>query len=323
MIRPIRAALPIVAAGVLACAVATAQPVFPERAITIVVPQQAGSASDVMVRILAPHLSTSLKQPVVVDNRIGAGGNIGAGFAARSKADGYTLLFNGNSHVINPALYRNAGFDPLKDFVPVAKVSEGNLVVVANAASGAKSIGDLIKLGKEVPGKTFFSSPGNGSLNQLAVVMFEQATGASFVHVPYKGAPASVADVAGGQIPFTFSALASAKPLIASGQLRALAVTNRARLKSLPDVPAVRETVPSFEVTPWYGLFAPAGTPTGVVARLHGAVNEALALPTVQQSFEAQGLTATPTSGNVFVDLVRSETRNWADIVKKSGATVD
>ncbi|SFU85371.1 Tripartite-type tricarboxylate transporter, receptor component TctC [Polaromonas sp. YR568] len=304
-------------------AAANAQEAFPNRPITIVVPQQAGSASDVMMRILAQKMSLTMKQSVVIDNRIGAGGSIGASFVAKSKPDGYTLLMNGNSHVINPALYKNANFDPVKDFVPVSLIAEGTLLLVTNPGFPAKNVAELLAQAKASPGKIFYSTPGNGTLNHLATVMFEQAANVSFQHVPYKGAPVSVADVVGGQIPFTFSALASSLPFIQSGKLKVLAATNEARLKSLPQVPTIKETVAGYSVTPWYGLFAPAGTPDAVVNVLHEAVNSALTDPSVVEAFEKQGLTATPQPRTKFAAFVNSEVPVWRKIVKDSGASLD
>jgi tripartite-type tricarboxylate transporter receptor subunit TctC len=314
-------ALPLCLAA--AAIAANAQEAFPNRPVTVVVPQQAGSASDVMMRILAQKMSLTLKQSVVIDNRIGAGGSIGASFVAKSKPDGYTLLMNGNSHVINPALYKNANFEPLKDFVPVSLIAEGTILLVANPGFPAKNVAELLAQAKAAPGKIFYSTPGNGTLNHLAAVMLEQAAHVSFQHVPYKGAPASVADVVGGQIPFTFSALASSLPFIQSGKLKVLAVTNEARLKAFPQVPTVKETVAGYSVTPWYGLFAPAGTPEAIVNALHDAVNSALADPSVIEAFEKQGLTTAPQARAKFASFVSAEVPVWRKIVKDSGASLD
>jgi tripartite-type tricarboxylate transporter receptor subunit TctC len=307
----------------LTAGTAQAQEAFPARTITLVVPQGAGGASDIMARVLAQRMSLLLKQSIIVDNRVGAGGNIGISYVAKARPDGYTLLVNGNSHAINPALYKNAGFDPAKDFIPVAKIAEGSLVVVAHAAFPAKDIAQLIAAGKASPGKIFYSSPGNGSLNQLATAMFEQAAGVSFSHVPYKSAPASLSDVASGQVAFTFSALASALPFVANGRLHAIAVTNTKRVAALPDVPSISETLPAYGVTPWYGLFAPAGTPAAIVDALHSAANVALKDSELMATYAKQGLVATPETRNAFSALVQAEIPAWQKIVKESGATVD
>jgi tripartite-type tricarboxylate transporter receptor subunit TctC len=302
---------------------AAAQEGFPNRPITVVVPQQAGSASDVMMRIIGQHLGSTLKQTVVIDNRVGAGGSVGAAHVARAKPDGYTLLMNGNSHVINPALYKNVGFHPVKDFIPVALFGEGTILLVTNPGFAAKTTQELVAQAKSEPGKIFYSTPGNGTLNHLATAMFERAAKITLTHVPYKGAPASVADVVAGQVPFTFSALASSLPYIQSGKLRVLAVTNTSRLKALPDVPTIGETIPGYSVTPWYGLFAPAGTPEPVISALHAAINSALQDPAVQERLDKQGVTATPRSRAAFSDLVAREVPQWARLVTEAGVTVE
>lgn len=309
--------------GLCIAAGAFAADVYPSRPITVVVPQLAGGGSDIVTRIVAQKMSVFLKQSLVVDNRVGAGGNIGTVLAARAKPDGYTILMSGNSHVINPGLYRNAGFEPIKDFVPVALLARGTLLLVAHPSFPANSVAELIAEAKKSPGKLFYASPGNGSVNHLAMAMLEQAAGVQFNHVPYKGQPAAMTDVIAGQIPFTFTALASSLPYIEAGKLKVLAVTNEERLPVLPSTPTVAETVPGYAVTPWYGLFAPAGTPETIVGKLHQAANAALQDASVRDSLAKQGIAAAQDSREQFTALVTREVPLWAKTVKASGARLD
>lgn len=304
----------------LAVGAGHAQDSFPSKPITIVVPQQAGGGSDIVTRLVAQKMSAVLKQPVLVDNRTGAGGNIGTAYVARAKPDGYTLVMNGNSHVINPSLYANPRFDPDKDFVPVAMLARGTLLLVANPAFAPNSMAELVAVAKAAPGKTFYASPGSGTINHLAAVMLEQAAHVSFTHVPYKGAPASMTDVVSGQIPFAFAALASSVPYLESGKLKVLAVTNDERIASMPRVPTIKETVSGYSVTPWYGLFAPASTPEAIVGTLHQAANIALQDPALKDSLAKQGIIAAQDSREDFSTLVSREIPLWRKVVKESGA---
>lgn len=302
---------------------ALAAEVYPSRPVTIVVPQPPGSGSDIITRLVAQKMSVVLNQSLLVDNRAGAGGNIGTAQVARAKADGYTVLMNGNSHVINPALYRNAGFEPARDFLPVSLLARGTLLLVANPSFPANSVAELIAAAKKAPGKLFYASPGNGTVNHLAMAMFEQAAGVQFNHVPYKGQTAAMTDVVGGQVPFAFSALASSLPYIVAGKLKVLAVTNEERLPVLPRTPTIAETLPGFSVTPWYGLFVPAGTPERIVNILHQAANAALQDQGVREGLAKQGITAAQDSREQFAALVNRERQLWTEMVKKSGAHLD
>lgn len=302
---------------------AVAADAYPSRPITIVVPQLAGGGSDIVTRLVAQKMSTILKESLVVDNRVGAGGNIGTTLVARAKPDGYTVLMNGNSHAINPALYRNAGFDPMKDFVPVGLLARGTLLLVAHPSFPANTVAELIAEAKRSPGKLFYASPGNGTVNHLAMAMLEQAAGVQFTHVPYKGQPAAMTDVVGGQIPFTFTALASSQPYIEAGKLKVLAVTNEERLPALPRTPTIAETIPGYSVTPWYGLFAPAGTAEAIVDKLHQAANTALQDPSVRDSLARQGITAAQDTREQFTRQLNREVPLWAKTVKDSGARLD
>lgn len=300
---------------------AQAQEKYPTKAITIVVPQTAGGGSDIIARVVAQHMAQSLKQPVLVENRPGAGGNIGIRYVARSKADGYKILMNSVGHAINPALYSNAGFDPLQDFAPVAKIADGSLLLIAKSFFGASTVPELMALAKSQTVQ--YASAGNGSVNHLSAVMFEKAANIRMVHIPYAGGPAMTSAVMGGQVPIGFQALASSLPFVKSGQFKVLAVLSKERLKALPNVPTVGETLPGFGVTPWYGFFAPAGTPEAILDTLHDATNKALMDKSIQAQLEAQGIVAQPQSRAEFSKLIKDEVVRWKQVVKDSGAHVD
>lgn len=296
---------------------------YPSRPITVIVPQPAGGGSDVIMRLVAHKMSTLLKQSIVVDNRVGAGGNIGTAWAAKAKPDGYTLLMNGNSHVINPVLYQNAGFDPAKDFVPIALLAKGTLLLVSHPSFPANSVRELISQAKSKPGSIFYASPGNGTINHLAMPMLEQAAQVKLTHVPYKGQPAAMTDLVGGQIPVAFTALASSMPYIETGKLKVLAVTNDKRISALPQVPTISETLPGYSITPWYGLFAPAGTPGDIIDKLHQATNAALQDDSVREGLAKQGIAVARESRAQFDSLLALEAPMWARVVKESGARLD
>lgn len=295
-----------------------------QRPITIIVPQAAGGASDIVARIVAQKMSTLLKQSVVIDNRPGAGGNIGIVAVARAPADGYTLLFNVSSaHLVNPFLYKNPGFAPEKDFVPVAPFATGGMVLVAAPTFAPKNVKELIELAKAKPNELTYASAGNGTLNHLLGEMFNKATGVQIAHIPYRGAPAAATDVMSGRVSIAFQALASSSTFIKAGKLKVLAVANKERLESLPGVPSISETVPGFGETPWYGLFAPAATPPAIVAVLHDATQQALHDPAVAQGLEAQGAKPYLTTPAAFRQSISSDLLRWKKIVEESGAHVD
>ncbi|WP_198083887.1 tripartite tricarboxylate transporter substrate binding protein [Variovorax sp. E3] len=295
-----------------------------QKPITIIVPQAAGGASDVVLRIVAQKMSTLLKQSVVVDNRPGAGGNIGIVAAARAPADGYTLLFNVSSaHLVNPFLYKNPGFSPEKDFVPVAPFATGGMVLVAAPTFAPNNVNELIELAKAKPGELTFASAGNGTLNHLLGEMFNRAADVQITHIPYRGAPAAATDVMSGRVSIAYQALASSGAFIKGGKLKVLAVANKERLESLPGVPSIAETVPGFGETPWYGLFAPAATPPAIVAALADATRQALRDPAVIQGLASQGAKPYLATPAAFRQSISSDLARWKKIVEESGAHVD
>ena len=308
----------------MASGVASAQSNYPNRPVTVIVPQATGGANDTIARIVTAKLSEILGQQFVVENRPGAGGNIGTAAAAKTKPDGYTLMLTTNSaQVINPWLYKNTGFDAIKDFTPVGLVASAGYVLVANAAFPANSVKDLIAQAKANPGKINYASAGNGTLNHLIMEMFKQKVGVDMMHVPYKGAAAAATDVASGQVPVSVQSAPSSLTLISAGKIKALAVTNEKRIAALPNVPSISETIPGFGSTPWYGILAPAGTPAAIVDKLNAAIKTALADKDVQEKLLKQGcepLTSTPAQ---FATLIKDDLANWQKIVKDSGARVD
>ena len=303
---------------------AVAQDKYPTKPVTMIVPQAPGGANDAVARILAARLSGEMGQQFIVDNRPGAGGNIGTVAAARARPDGYTLLVTVSSaHVINPFLYKNAGFDPVKDFEPVATFATVAYLLVVNPSFPAKSVKELIQLAKAKPGDVQYASAGNGTLNHLLGEMLKTMAGIDMVHIPYKGAAASVTDVVGGRVPISFQSAPSSISFVKSGKLRVLGVANEKRVPTLPDVPTIGETVPGFGATPWYGVLAPAGTPKPIIAQLSAAIAKALDSKDLQDKMAAQGAEVTKSTPEQFAALIKEELPRWQKIVKTSGAQVD
>jgi len=295
---------------------------FPERPIHYVIPFPPGGSTDTTGRILAEEMSKILGQPVVVENRGGAGGNIGAAHVAAAPADGYTLLQGTiGTHGINPTLYANLPFDARRDFVPVARMTAGTNVLVVNPAVPAKTVQELIAFAKENPGKLMMGSSGAGSSIHMSGELFQVLTGTQLTHVPYRGGGPAMNDLLAGHIQLMFDNLNVSLPHIQAGRLRALGVTSRARAAVLPDVPTLMEAgVPGYEVTSWSGVFAPAGTPPDVVEKLNATINKALGSDTVRARFDEAGIQIDLMGVAQFQEFVDSEIDRWGDIVRKSGA---
>ncbi len=320
-----QAVLAAVAAGSSTLAGTTAwAETYPARPVTVVVPQAAGGANDAIARVVLQRVSELLGQSFIVDNRVGAGGNIGTAYSAKAKPDGYTLMLTSDSaHVIASALYKAPGYDPIKDFEPVAAVATAGYVLVANPAFPANSVRELIAMAKAKPGGISYASAGNGTLNHLIVEVLRKQAGIDMVHVPYKSSAAAATDVVSGQVPISVQSLPSCIGFIQGGKLKVLGVVNPKRVAALPDAPTIGETLPGFGFTPWYGLFAPAGTPHDIVQRLHGAVDQALGAKDVQEQLGKQGADPWRLSPAQFGEAVKGEQVKWAAIVKDSGAKVD
>lgn len=303
---------------------AQAQDKYPSKPVTLIVPQAAGGANDAIARVLAQKLTEQTGQSFVVENRTGAGGNVGIAYAAKTRPDGYTLMLTADSaQVINPALYPKTGFDPVKDFDPVAPVAKAGYVLVANPAFPGNNVAELVQLAKAQPGKLSIASAGNGTLNHLIGEMLQKATGTQLTHIPYKAAAAAAADVVGGQVPLSVQSTPSSLAFIKSGKLKALGVVNEKRLPQLPDVPSIGETIKGFGTTPWYGLFAPAGTPKAVLSALQIEIGKALDSAEVKDRLYTLGCEPFKGTGEQLAAIVKSDLVRWAQIVKDSGATID
>ncbi|OUM00469.1 tripartite tricarboxylate transporter substrate binding protein [Variovorax sp. JS1663] len=304
---------------------AAAQGSYPSRPITLIVPQAAGGTNDIVGRVVGQKLAEVMGASVVVDNRPGAGGNIGTQLAAKAPKDGYTLLMTiSSSQAINPALYRNPGFDPVKDFRPVALIGAVPNVLLVNPSFPAKSLAELLAMAKRKDASYQYASAGNGTLNHLLGEMLNSMAGIQLQHVPYKGVAPAINDVLGGQLPILFASLPSALPHVKAGKLRALGVSGERRSPMLPEVPAIAEAVPGYNGTLWIGLFAPAGVPQEVLASLEQAARKALAAPDLREKLDQQGVEiAAPTSPEQFSKLLQDDLARWARIVKASGAAVD
>ncbi|HVR54069.1 MAG TPA: tripartite tricarboxylate transporter substrate binding protein [Pseudorhodoferax sp.] len=307
----------------LAQASATAQ-TYPARPITLIVPHGAGGANDAVGRAFAHKLGTQVDQSVVVDNRPGAGGNIGTALVAKAPRDGYTLLMTvGSSHTINPSLYKAPGFDPVKSFEPIALVGTAPYVLVVNPDLPVKSVQDLVALAKARPGQIHMASAGNGTLDHLLGEMFKAAAAVDLVHVPYKGAAAANTDLVSGQVSVTFTSWPSVMSFVKAGKLRLLAQASETRSALLPEVPTIHETVRGVSAVSWYGLLAPAGTPAPVLERLRVQAAKVVADPQFQEGMRQQGAEASAVAAPAFAQLIASDLRKWEDIVRATGARID
>ena len=298
---------------------------FPNHPIKIVVPFAAGGGVDILTRTLAQHLGERLGQQVLVDDRPGAGGNLGVDAVAKSAPDGYTLVMaTTGTHTINPGLYSKLPFDVERDFKPITLIASVPNLLVVNPSLGVDSAGALVALARSKPGQLSFASFGNGASNHLSGEMLKSLTGIQAVHVPYKSAPQAVTDLIAGQTAFAFVNTPLALPHVRSGKLKALAVTGAKRSAATPEFPTMQEAgVPGFVVESWYGLMAPAGTPDAVIARLHKETLAVLAMPEVKEFFAKQGADVVTTTPAEFAATIKSERARWAEVIRTSGAHVD
>jgi tripartite-type tricarboxylate transporter receptor subunit TctC len=312
----------IVALTLVLAGLAFAQ-TYPDRPVRLVVGFPPGGAADILGRIAAHELSIGLGQQVVVDNRGGAGGLIATEITARANPDGYTLLFTSIPHVINPHLYRKVSYDALKDFTPVIQFVSVPLMMAAGPSLPAKTVKEVIAFAKAKPGQVNYGSGGSGSSSHLAMELFRSMAGIDLIHVPYKGTGPLITDMLGGQIALT---IASAVPLSAqvrSGKLRGLAVTGPKRSPAFPDLPAIAETVPGYEVVNWFGIVAPTGTSRAIVGRVNAELNKALKSPELVKALAAQTAEAVGGTPEDFGKVIRADFIKWAKVVKESGARVD
>jgi tripartite-type tricarboxylate transporter receptor subunit TctC len=320
-----------VAALALAAHPAPAQPAkakaataYPSKPIRLIVPLTAGGPTDILARTIAQPLSESLGQPVVVDNRPGAGGNIGAELVAKAPADGYTLFMGTSGPMsINVSLYSKLPYDPVKDFAPIILAASAPFVVAVNPSLPAKSVKDLIALAKAEPGQLNYGSV-PGSASHLATELFKSAAGVDIVHIPYKGAAPATTDLIAGQIQLSFASTPGSMPHVKTGKLKALAVTSPKRLDQLPEVPTVAESgLKGYEASVWYGVVAPAKTPREIIVRLNQEIGKGIQQRTTRERMLASDFQPTSTTPEQFGSFIKSEVDKWGKVVKASGARAD
>jgi tripartite-type tricarboxylate transporter receptor subunit TctC len=297
---------------------------YPNKPVRLVLPYPPGGGTDVIARPLAQKLTENLGQQVIVDNRGGANGNIGMEFVAKSPADGYTLLFALTAqYAINPSLYPKLAYDPVKDYAPISLLANAPYLLVVHPSIPAKSTSELIALMKARPGQLAYSSSGNGSGAHLAGEMLRSLAHVQMTHVPYKGAGPAMPDLIAGQVQLSFVTYTAAGPHIKTGRLRALGVTTAKRSPTLPDLPAIAETVAGYDSAVWYGFAAPAGTPAEIVNKLNTEVLRVLAAPDFRSRITLEAVAPIGTSPDEFGSFMKSEIVRWAKVVRESGAKVD
>jgi tripartite-type tricarboxylate transporter receptor subunit TctC len=321
--RGLHAAI-IVAVVALVLPLHAAAQAWPAKTIRFIVPFPPGGGTDTFARPLAARLATQLGQQVVIDNRGGAGGTIGADVAAKSAPDGYTFLVGAVHHTVAPAVYKSLPYDLERDLVPVTGVAYVPDVLVINRNVAAGSVQDLVALARKSPGKLNYGSSGNGTTRHLAGIIFGNLTGASLQHVPYKGSGPAMAALLGGEIEMIFEGLGSAASHIRGGKIHALAVTSPKRSPAFPDIPTMAEAgVPGFESLSWYGLWAPAGTPTEIVTRMQAEIARAFAAPDLRATWTSQGAEPGGEPAGEFRAFVRAETAKWGRLAREAKVTID
>ncbi|RRH84606.1 tripartite tricarboxylate transporter substrate binding protein [Variovorax beijingensis] len=304
-------------------AAASAHAAFPERPITLVVPYAPGGSADALARVLAVRMGVKLGTSVIVDNRPGASGTIGASFAAKAPADGYTVLYDATPYSINPHLFPRMPY-AANALQPLALVSLAPNILIVKAESPIRDVKDLVARAKAAPGKLNFASGGSGTVQRLAAELLRQRLDLDMVHVGYKSGGPAIVDVTGGQVDFMFSTIAASYPLVSSGKLRALAVSSPERSRRLPDVPTVAESVaPGYEAFEWNGLLLPAGTPEPVAAKLHKALVEVLKEDEVKQRFTDVGVQAVGSTPAEFAAFLKKEDAKWAEVIRKGNIKLD
>lgn len=314
----------VLAAAALLLAVPASAQDYPNKPIKLIVPFPPGGGTDILARVVAQKVADNNKWTIVIDNRAGAGGNIGVDVAAKSPPDGYTLVMGQTSNLaISPTLHKKLSYDPLKDLQPIALVGSGPVALVVRADSPHKTLDDLLKAARAKPGSVMMASPGNGTVAHLSGVQLMNASGAKFEHVPYKGAAGAIPDLLGGSVDFFLSSVPTLQSHVAAGKMRALAVTTARRSPVFPDVPAIAETYKGFDATTWFGILAPAGTPQPIVAKLNAEINKALQDPKVKETIAKEGGEVIGGTPEQFAAYIRKEMASWATLVKQSGATVD
>ena len=322
MKRIVSAILGVMLAVVMAQASAQTWPTKP---IKWIVPFAPGGTTDILARTIGDKLSVALGQPVIIENKPGAGGGLGADFVAKAAPDGYTILGGTiSTNAINASLYKDLPYDPVKDFIPITLIARVPNMLVINNDVPAKNVAELIALMKKNPGKFTFASSGNGTSQHLSGELFKSMAGVDMQHIPYKGSPPALQDVMGGSVTMTFDNITTAWTLAKSGKLRALGVTTAKRSPAAPDVPTIAEAgVTGYEIGSWQGVFAPAGTPPAIIARLNSEIVKIINMPDVNEKLLFLGAEPVGNSSEEFTVFVKAEVLKWGDVVKKSGARVD
>ncbi len=309
----------------LAATPARAQSAWPDRPIRVIVPVPPGGTPDVVARLVVTPMAARLGQPMIIDNRGGAGGLIGAEVAAKALPDGHTLFLSSPGPLaILPHLQKKAAYDPINDFTPIGLISSGPFLLIAHPSLPARGIGELLALARAQPGRLDYASAGNGAANHLAMELFKSMAGVNLSHVPYKGAPQAVADVLAGQVPMMFNSIAPVASFVKAGRLRVLGISSAARSPQLPEVPTIAESgVPGYASATWFGLLAPAKTPRAVVGRLNEVLVAVVQSAELRGQFEAQGHDPAGGTPESFGRHLREEFNRYATLVKQSGARID
>ena len=314
----------LVALSAFLVALASNAQTYPDRLIKLVVPYPPGASTDAVGRLIGQKMAVTLGQTVLIENRAGASGNLGSDDVAKAPADGYTLVLGTDAtHAANYHLFKKLPFDPIKDFTPLTMVAKNIIVLVANPSLPVHNVKELIAYAKANPGKLAYGSSGNGSPHHLAGALFNQMAGTDIVHVPYKGGGPAVTDVLGGQIPLIYSSLVSVMPYIKAGKLTALAVTEKTRYVGLPDVPAMAEILPGFEMSSWLALFGPAGLPAPIVEKLNHAAVDALKSPDVKATLEAAGLVPVGNTPAQLAAQQKADFERRGKLIKSAGIEMD
>ncbi len=323
--RSLPSFLPIVAAFVFTHAgVARTEATYPNRSIQLVVTVPPGGAADIVARIIGQKLSDALGQPVVINNRAGAGGTTAAAQVAKAAPDGYTLLATASTLTINPSLYANLTYNPIKDFAPITPIATTPLVLVVHPSLSVRSVRELIALAKAKPTQILYGSPGNGSTPHLAAEMFNTMAGVKLMHVPYKGVTGAFSDLLGGQISLMFPGAPIALPQVKAGKLRALGTTGAKRTPAAPELPTIAEAgLPGYEVSVWYGILAPAGTPAAVINRLNTEIVRIVQLRDINERWAALGAEPSHSAPEQFAAFLKKDLGKWAKVVRDSGAKID
>ena len=319
-----RLAIGLCAAGLaLAGGIAHAQPAYPAKPVKVIVPFAAGGTTTILARLMAERMGQSLGQPFVVDNRPGAGGNVGMDLVAKADPDGYTLLMGPIGLAINPALYPKMPFDPITDLVPIGMYAGVPNLLVVHPSVPAANVKELIAYAKANPGKLNYASNGNGTSSHLAAEMLKASARVHITHIPYRGGGPAMQDLIGGQVNLLFDQMPAVLPQVQGGRVRALGVSSAKRSAAAPDVPSISESIPGFDMTVWFGFLAPKGTPNDIVMRLNAEMQRALKDPAFQAQLAKMGVTPMPSSPDEFATFLRNETVRWAKVVKDSGAKLD